>query len=84
MPSKVHDNLDILDKPVALSTKDKPTDSKTLHDRINESNQHGPAAKGLLRYEANKLGIKKTTAKGGRRNKNRLKYKKSLKRRKMS
>lgn len=87
MPSKVHDN-DILNHPVHLATKQKPTDPKTLRDRINESNQHGPTAKRLLTYYSNKYGIpndktneanKSKSNKGGKRRKSK-KTKKSLKR----
>lgn len=76
MPSKVHDKTDSMDKPVNLLTKQKPTDPKTLRDRVDESNQHGPAAKGLLIYEANKYGIKNgKTNKGGNRRKSKKKQK---------
>ncbi len=83
MPSKVHDKTDSLDKPVNLLTKQKPTDPKTLHDRVDEANIP-KNKKDMLHYEANKyIGIPKgknsKSNKGGKRRKSK-KTKKSLKR----
>ena len=79
MPSKVHDN-NILNNPVNLLTKQKPTDSKTLHDRVNEAN-FSQTKKDMLLYKANLYnGIPKSKSnKGGKRRKSK-KTKKSLKR----